>query len=68
MMVLVLLRFRSRRYSAYLLSGAFFFLGLVFLGLREAWTQAVTGLFGFLVFACLAGDFMYRSAQRQVES
>ena len=68
MMIIVLLRTRSRGLAAYLLSIAFLFLGLVLLAIREAWPQAVLVLFGVAVAACLFGDFAYRSARRQGDS
>lgn len=65
MIVVSLLRVRSRGPSSYFLALGFAMMGFLLYGFRLKWPAATLGVIGVALVACLVGDFILRSVRGQ---
>ncbi len=65
MIVVSLLRVRSRGPSSYFLALAFAAMGVLLNGFRLKWPPATLGVIGAALVGCLVGDFILRAVKGQ---
>jgi hypothetical protein len=65
MIVVSLLRVKSRGPSAYFLALGFAVMGVLLIGFRLKWPAPTLGVVGLAVVACLVGDFILRAVKGQ---